>query len=86
LPVPDRGTDLWVFDDAQTREEWSAGFHSLLSTELQHAVTQGLLTIAEADQLAARFLVLLDQALDLSLPHANGSAGKAWAPGRVIAR
>jgi hypothetical protein len=85
LPTVDRGTDLWVFDDAQTREEWSAGFHSLLSTELQQAVTRGLLTIAEAEQLAARFLVLIDQALDLSLPRAHGSAGKPWAPTRVIA-
>lgn len=78
-----------MFDDAQTREEWSAGFHSLLSTELERAVTRGLLTMAEADQLAARFLVLLDQALDLSLPRVHGvrgsSAGKSWASRHVVA-
>ena len=72
-----------MFDEAQTREEWSAGLHSLLSTELQRAATRGLLTSAEADQLGARILVLLEQALDLSAP--RGHAGHPWAPGRVAA-
>jgi hypothetical protein len=85
LTTPDRGTDLGVFDEEQTREEWSAGFHTLLSTELQRAVSRGLLTVGEADQLAARFLVLLDQALDLSLPRAHVPAGTPRAPRRVVA-
>jgi hypothetical protein len=85
VPATDRGTDLEVFDEAQTREEWSTGFHSLLATELWRAAAGGLLTTAEADQLAARFLILLDQALDLSSPRAHATAGIPWAPGRALA-
>lgn len=55
-------------DETQAREEWSATVHSLLVRELRRAEALGVLTAAEANQLAARFLVLLDQALDLTTP------------------
>lgn len=74
-----------MFDEAQAREEWSTGFHSLLGSELRRAAARGLLTTAEADQLAARFLILLDQALDLSSPRAHAPVGISWAPGRALA-
>lgn len=74
-----------MVEEAQTREEWSEGFHSLLSTELQRAAARGLLTTAEADQLAARFLVLLDQALDLSSPRAHAARRTPLAPRRFVA-
>ncbi|WP_028926407.1 hypothetical protein [Pseudonocardia acaciae] len=64
-----------MLDEAQTREEWSARFHSLLADELHRGARRGLLTVAEAEQLAARFLVLLDQALDLP-------SVRRYAPGR----
>jgi hypothetical protein len=54
-----------MFDEAETREEWSASICSLVANELLRGTKLGMLTPAEAQQLTTRFLVLLDQALDL---------------------
>jgi hypothetical protein len=52
-------------DEVETREEWSARVYALVTNELLRGTKRGMLTAAEAQQLATRFLVLLDQALDL---------------------
>lgn len=54
-----------MHDEVETREEWSAGVCSMVTSELLSGTQRGMLTAAEAQQLSTRFLVLLDQALDL---------------------
>jgi hypothetical protein len=51
--------------DVETREEWSASVCSMVASELLHGMKLGVLTPPEAEQLTTRFLVLLEQALDL---------------------
>jgi hypothetical protein len=67
-----------MLDEAQTREEWSAGVCSLMASELQQGIMRGLLTAAEAHQLSARFLVLLEQALDLPSLRAGTVTPNPW--------
>jgi hypothetical protein len=49
----------------ETREDWSASVCSLVANELLRGTRRGMLTDFEAQQLTSRFLVLLDQTLDL---------------------
>jgi hypothetical protein len=67
-----------MLDEAQTREEWSAGFCSLMASELQQGIMRGLLTAAEAHQLTARFLVLVEQALDLPSLRPGTAISNPW--------
>lgn len=64
-----------MFEELQTREEWSAGICSLVTEELHRGANRGLLTRAEAHQLASRFLILIDQALDLPSIRLSGPFG-----------
>jgi hypothetical protein len=67
-----------MLDDAETREEWSVNVCSMLASELLHGTRLGILTAPEAQQLAARFVVLLDQALDVPAIRASVRALNPW--------
>jgi len=67
-----------MLEKAQTREEWSAGICSLVTSELQQGTRRGLLTSAEAHQLGTRFLILLEQALDLPSVRAGNTPPNPW--------
>ena len=67
-----------MLDKAQTLEEWSAGFCSLMASELQQGTSRGLLTTAEAHQLTTRFLILLEQALDLPALRPGVTSHNPW--------
>jgi hypothetical protein len=69
-------------EQTETREEWSAGIFSLVAAELLRGTKHGVITAAEAQQLTTRFLVLLDQALDL--PALRGS--RSLNPWECLAR
>ncbi|WP_028938608.1 hypothetical protein [Pseudonocardia spinosispora] len=65
-------------DEVETREEWSAGVCSMVTSELLSGTQRGMLTAAEAHQLSTRFLVLLDQALDLPSLRASMQSLNPW--------
>ncbi|MDT7605882.1 MAG: hypothetical protein QOG96_385 [Pseudonocardiales bacterium] len=67
-----------MLDKTQTREEWSTSFCSLVASELQQGTHRGLLTSAEAHQLTTRFLILLEQALDLPSLRPGTATPKPW--------
>lgn len=50
----------------------------MLTSELLAGAKQGLLTASEAQQLTSRFLILLEQALDLPTLHTGMVAMNPW--------
>ncbi|MEJ3657382.1 hypothetical protein WEH80_30910 [Actinomycetes bacterium KLBMP 9759] len=48
------------------REDWATDFRETMAAEIFRGVRAGALTKAEADQLLARLLVVLDQAVERS--------------------
>jgi hypothetical protein len=71
-----------LIDEMVTQEEWSAGVCSLVASELLRGAELGLLTPSEAHQLTTRFLVLLEQALDLPALSAGLAALNPWTSAR----
>jgi hypothetical protein len=67
-----------MLDEVETREEWSASVCSMVASELLHGTKLGILTPSEAQQLTTRFLVLLDQALDLPSLRASMPSLNPW--------
>jgi hypothetical protein len=67
-----------MHDESQTREEWTAGFFLLVAAELRRGARNGALTPAEANQLTGRFLVLLEQALDLPSDRLGAAIRHPW--------
>jgi hypothetical protein len=67
-----------TLNDGQTREEWSASICSLVASELAQGTRLGVLTASEASQLTTRFLLLLEQALDLPSLRPHLSSLNPW--------
>lgn len=67
-----------MLDEKVTREEWSASVCSMVTSELLAGAKQGLLTASEAQQLTTRFLILLEQALDLPALRTGIAAMNPW--------
>jgi hypothetical protein len=67
-----------MLSEAETREEWSASVCSMVASELLHGMKLGMLTPSEAQQLTTRFLVLLEQALDLPSPPTGMPSLNPW--------
>lgn len=67
-----------MLDEVDTREEWSANVCSMLASELLHGTKLGVLTASEAQQLTTRFLLLLEQALDLPSLRTGMSSLNPW--------
>lgn len=67
-----------MHEESQSREEWSTSVCSLVAAELRRGASRGILTEEEAHQLTSRFLVLLDQALDLPSFRVNPGPANPW--------
>lgn len=71
-----------LIDEMVTQEEWSTGVCALVASELLRGAELGLLTSSEAHQLTSRFLVLLEQTLDLPALSTGLAALNPWASAR----
>ncbi|HEY4005421.1 MAG TPA: hypothetical protein VGM60_09590 [Pseudonocardia sp.] len=67
-----------MHDESQSRQEWSASVCSMVAAELRRGASRGILTTEEARQVTNRFLVLLDQALDLPSFRVNTGSADPW--------
>ena len=67
-----------MLSEVETQEEWSASVCSMVASELLHGAKLGVLTPSEAEQLATRFVILLEQTLDLPSLRTSMAALNPW--------
>ena len=62
-PRPDPATAPLAAATSRQTDAWAQHLNRLLSLEIRVAITNGMLTAAEAEQMLARLVIVIDQAI-----------------------